>query len=506
MRYGRISCLLFCCFFLIQNAVAQRFEMRGVWVASVVNLDFPSKRDLPSAVQQAEFVQLLDQLQALGINAVFVQVRPSGDALYPTMAAPFSEWLVGEQGALPKPFYDPLQFMIAETHKRGMEFHAWFNPFRAVFNNKTKLSEDHIARLRPEWVVRYDAQRLFNPGIPEVRRWVVRSILEVVMRYEIDGVHLDDYFYPYPKAGIPDFDDQETFVQYGQLDYGRKDDWRRSNISNFIRELSEGIKAIKPFVKFGISPFGVWRNKADDPQGSNTRAGITTYDILYADVRLWLQKGWLDYVAPQLYFQVGHPLADYQTLLDWWTKNAFGRHVYIGQAIFKIEDWKSPQEMPDHLQRTRAQAQGDIFFRAKILLQNPLGFADSLQKDVAENGAPLTPPMPWIDDTPPPPPKFLETLAYSRGIRLTWQKNDPDVRSLLLYRAKKGESLRLHAQLNGDAVTFLDQEVTPKATYTYLLLCRDRLSNTSVPSPAVQVKYRKKYQKRKSQVQVLPQN
>lgn len=503
----------------IFNSLGQRpvkYEMRGVWVASVVNLDFPSRKDLSAEEQQAEFIRLLDRHQKTGINAVFVQVRPSGDALYPSFGVPFSEWLTGKQGDLPRPYYDPLQFMIQEAHRRGMEFHAWFNPFRAVFNNRTELSQTHIFRRRPEWFVRYGAQRMFDPGIPEARNYVIKSILEVVMQYDIDGVHLDDYFYPYPKPNAGAFPDDSTYRRY-RLDSAQQlADWRRSNTNRFMRNLSNGIKEIKPWVKVGVSPFGVWRNQSDDPNGSPTRAGITTYDVLYADVRKWLQNGWLDYVVPQLYFSVGHRLAPYEKLLDWWGENAFGKHVYSGQSVFKIQNsgdsaWNAPSEMPEHLRLSRQseKVQGDVFFRSKILDQNPAGFRDSLMQRFYLHRA-FPPPMPWLDVSPPQPPEAFELTGYRKGILLEWQNPNPtaptsesdQVRFVLVYRFLKGEEVdirdvrHLRYVLDGRRTQFVDKAVTFKEKYIYVITFMDRLSNESAPSLPLYIKYRKKYRKR----------
>lgn len=505
---------LFLC--AVKGQTPPKYEMRGLWVASVVNLDFPSRKDLDTQSQQKEFVELLERHQKTGINAVFVQVRPSGDALYPSLGAPFSEWLVGEQGRRPEPFYDPLAFMIAETHRRGMEFHAWFNPFRAVFNNRTKLSQDHIVNQRPEWVVRYGAQRIFDPGIPEVREFVVRSILEVVMRYDIDGVHLDDYFYPYPKPDAGDFADQNSFMTYARDTLMNKADWRRENTDAFMQRLSEEVKNVKPWVKLGVSPFGVWRNRSEDIEGSPTRAGITTYDVLYADVRKWLQKGWLDYVAPQLYFSIGHALAPYEKLLDWWGDNAFGRHVYVGQSVFKIKNsgdaaWDNPEEMPRHLRLSRrdSRVQGDIFFRAKLLEENPGGFRDSLRQTYYPHRA-FPPRMPWLDSRAPQPPQKLELTGYRKGILLEWQNPNPTsplnasdkTRFVLVYRFKKDQpnDLRdvrnIRYVLDGAQTRFVDTEVEFKEKYIYFITYMDRLHNESAPARSSLFKYRKKYRKR----------
>ena len=310
-----------------------QYEFRAVWIATVENIDWPSKKALPVAQQKAEFIKLLDMHKRNGMNAVVMQIRPVTDAFYPSQYEPWSEYLTGRQGLPPSPYYDPLEFMINETHKRGMEFHAWVNPYRAVFNIKlSSVSPTHVTRLFPKWFLTYGSKKYFDPGLPEAREHVTRVIRDVVERYDLDAIHFDDYFYPYKIPG-KEFPDQASFARYGNG--MAKDDWRRSNVDTIIKMLSETIKSVNPRVKFGISPFGVWRNKSKDPMGSNTRAGVTNYDELYADILLWLREGWIDYVAPQLYWEIGFPLADYTVLLDWWSRYSYGKQVYIGHGIYR---------------------------------------------------------------------------------------------------------------------------------------------------------------------------
>ena len=258
------------------------FEFRGVWVATVVNIDWPSKQGLSNDLQKQEFIALLDMHKKNGMNAIIMQVRPSGDALYPSTLEPWSEYLMGKQGLPPSPFYDPLSFMIAETHKRGMEFHAWINPYRAVFNtNKSSIAPNHLTKTHPEWFIDYDNKRIFNPGLPEVWKHTNRIVSDIVSRYDVDAIHLDDYFYPYKVPG-KNFNDDATYKKYNR---GlNKEDWRRSNCDTIIKQLSATVHSIKPGVQFGISPFGVWRNKSKDPEGSETKAGVTNFDDLYADI------------------------------------------------------------------------------------------------------------------------------------------------------------------------------------------------------------------------------
>ena len=319
-----------------QAQKAPQYEFRGVWIATVENIDWPSKKGLPSSQQKEEFIRILDMHRRNGMNAVVMQIRPVTDAFYPSQYEPWSEYLTGQQGVPPSPYYDPLAFMIEETHKRGMEFHAWLNPYRAVFNvNKSSISPTHITRLFPKWFVTYGSTKYFDPGVPEAREHVTRVIKDILERYDLDAIHFDDYFYPYRIPG-KEFPDNVSFVKYGNG--MSRDDWRRSNVDSIIKMLHTTIRAINPRVKFGISPFGVWRNSNKDVMGSNTTAGQTNYDDLYADILLWLRNGWIDYVAPQLYWEIGHKVVDYNILLNWWASHTYGRQLFIGHGIYRANE------------------------------------------------------------------------------------------------------------------------------------------------------------------------
>ncbi len=393
----------------VHSTTAQpKYEFRGAWVATVTNIDWPSRGNYAVDSQKAEFISLLNLHQRNGLNAVIVQIRPSTDAFYPSPYEPWSEWLTGKQGRPPSPYYDPLQFMIEETHKRGMEFHAWCNPYRAVFNIRTSVvSPTHVTRLHPEWFLVYGNTRYFDPGNKEVQQYVTAVIRDLVKRYDIDAVHFDDYFYPYRLPG-KQFPDNNSFGKYGNgVD---REDWRRSNVDSIIVSLSRVIKEENPYCKFGISPFGVWRNSYVDPEGSVTRGGQTNYDDLYADILLWLRKGWIDYVTPQLYWEFGHRLVAYETLIDWWGKHTYGRHMYIGHGIYKATDraypaWRRVDELPKqiNLLRTYPSLQGSAFYSSKSFLRNPNGWNDSLRTNYYRYPA-IVPPMPWIDSIMPAVP------------------------------------------------------------------------------------------------------
>lgn len=357
-------------------------SLKGVWVSTVYNLDWPSSASYGNqAKQQQEYVKLLDELQEMGMNAVIVQVRPSADALYPSSLVPWSKFLTGTQGK--NPGYDPLAFMIKETHKRGMQFHAWFNPFRAHTDAKTdQLDADHVVKKHPEWIVNASNKLYINPGIPQARSQIIAEIMEVVNGYDIDGVHLDDYFYP--SNGV--FPDDAAFKAYNSKKFATKAEWRRDNINQFVQQLDQSIHSAKPDVQFGISPFGVWRNKAVDQTGSDTKAGVTAYDNMHADVRTWIQQGWLDYVTPQIYWSLSFTPAQYDKLVAWWSSEVRGTDVklYIGHSPYKLgtaeAGWQNAQEIIDQLDYNalHPEVQGDMFFSAKDLRKNPLGLIQAL--------------------------------------------------------------------------------------------------------------------------------
>jgi uncharacterized lipoprotein YddW (UPF0748 family) len=374
------------------------FEFRGVWVATVENIDWPSKRGLSNQTQKEEFIAILDKHQKNGMNAIIMQVRPSGDAFYPSTLEPWSEYLMGTQGLPPSPFYDPLEFMINETHKRGMEFHAWINPYRAVFNvKKSSVAPSHISKLHPEWFLTYGDKKYFNPGLPQVWQHTNRIVRDLVSRYDIDAIHMDDYFYPYRVAG-KEFPDEKTYQENKR---GlSKEDWRRSNCDTIVKQLYASIHQIKPGVQFGISPFGIWRNKSKDARGSDTKGGQTNYDDLYADILLWLEKGWVDYIAPQIYWEHGHPLANYDTIIDWWDQNSYGKNLYIGHGIYKAGTntaWRDKNELPYQIKRVRAlkNTSGSAYYSSTSFKNNINNWNDSLQQNYYQKPA-LLPSMPWL--------------------------------------------------------------------------------------------------------------
>ncbi|MEJ7821874.1 MAG: family 10 glycosylhydrolase, partial [Chitinophagaceae bacterium] len=357
-----------------------------VWIATISNIDWPSDKYLSTENQKAEFIQLLNMHQRNGMNAIIAQIRPATDAFYPSQYEPWSEWLTGSQGKPPNPYYDPLEFMINETHKRGMEFHAWMNPYRADVNIGTSsIAATHITRLYPDWFLEYGGKKYFDPGNKEVQLFVTNIVKDVVSRYDVDAIHFDDYFYPYPIAG-KEFPDAVDYSKYGKN--LSKAAWRRSNVDSIIVMLSRAIKKENKLCKFGVSPFGVWRNIDKDVKGSNTTGALSNYDDLYADILLWLKNKWIDYVAPQLYWEMSHKLVGFEKLIQWWVGNTFGRHLYIGHGIYRATEpnnkaWHSKNELPNQIKKLREynQIQGSIYFSSKSFSKNPNGWNDSLQNN-----------------------------------------------------------------------------------------------------------------------------
>ena len=448
--------------------------------------------------QQQQFIEILDAHQSMGVNAVIVQVKPNADALYPSDLAPWSEWLTGVQGQAPG--YDPLAFMLVEAKKRNMEFHAWFNPYRVSLQaDLLKLTPDHPARQHPEWVVSYGGKLYFNPGIPETREYILQSIMEVVERYDIDGVHMDDHFYPYPVASAG-FNDDAAYAAYGG-GFANKADWRRSNVDALVEMLSERIKQAKPHVKFGISPFGIWRNKSSDPQGSDTN-GLQSYDAVYADSRKWVREEWVDYIMPQLYWHADHPAASYTKLTDWWVKQVQGRnvHLYIGHSVYKIAEdpaWTDPDELPNQIRynRSTGAVKGSALFATNDVLANPKNIRQKLANDVYAVRA-LVPAMEWLPAAPLEKPVELTAARSASGIELSWKPGASGAKPAAYYAVYRVEgrtngtpqdivnSGRLLATVRSEAggLRFVDEEAAPDAAYTYTVTALDRLHRESEPA------------------------
>ncbi len=365
-----------------------QIAFRGAWIATVANIDWPSTEAVGNdSLQKAEMVWILDSLESLGINAVIFQVRPTADALYQSEYEPSSHWLMGTQGD--SLTYDPLAWTIEQAHSRNMEVHVWLNPYRVNLakTDTSMICADHIWRKHPEWFWEYNKQWYFNPGLDVTREWICTIVQDIVYRYDIQAIHMDDYFYPYPAGGKP-LPDVKTFEKYPR-GFDNIEDWRRDNVNRAIQEISATIHECKDSVQFGISPFGVWRNASVDSTGSKTTAGITNYDDLYADIRLWIREGWIDYVLPQLYWEIGKKAADYETLAHWWANEVRGTNckLYIGMAPYRLEGAKkdSPWGIGNEisrqmkLNRTIPEISGECFYSTRPLLRNPRHVCDTIK-------------------------------------------------------------------------------------------------------------------------------
>ena len=365
-----------------------QIAFRGAWIATVANIDWPSTEAVGNdSLQKAEMVWILDSLESLGINAVIFQVRPTADALYQSEYEPSSHWLMGKQGD--SLTYDPLAWTIEQAHERHMEVHVWLNPYRVNLakTDTSTICADHIWRKHPEWFWEYNKQWYFNPGLDVTREWICTIVQDIVYRYDIHAIHMDDYFYPYPAGGKP-LPDVETYKKYPR-GFDNIENWRRDNVNRAIQEISATIHECKDSVQFGISPFGVWRNASVDSTGSKTTAGITNYDDLYADIRLWIREGWIDYVLPQLYWEIGKKAADYETLAHWWANEVRGTNckLYIGMAPYRLEGAKkdSPWGIGNEisrqmkLNRTIPEISGECFYSTRPLLRNPRHVCDTIK-------------------------------------------------------------------------------------------------------------------------------
>lgn len=472
---------------------APKREFRAVWVTTLANLDWPQQPGMNMERQQQEFVDLLDLLERSGFNAVVVQVRPAGDAFYPSDIAIWSHYLTGAQGRAPQ--YDPLQFMIDETHKRNMEFHAWFNPLRAVSHiEKVPVSVNHISKEKPHWCFDYGVTRYLNPGLPAVREYVTEVVGEVVRNYDIDGVHFDDYFYPYPIAGQP-IPDWETYKTFGD-GFSSISEWRRFNIDRIIQMTSEEIKRTKPWVKFGISPFGVWRNKERDEDGSDTYRACASFDDLYADSRKWYLRGWVDYIAPQLYWTTRDYRANYRELLEWWADMETDRHLYVGHAVSRLRDNPKPKNFTPaefalqiQLIRENNRGEGSIFFRAGNLRDNLDGITNML-RDRVYNQPALVPAMPWLDSIPPGRPNNLNGFFEGEGVYLSWEAPKAETaldsaQYYVVYRFDAFDDVRdMDNPENIVSITrkpsLWDDSIVPGLTYVYCVTAVDRLHNESL--------------------------
>ncbi len=488
------------------NAQPIQREMRGAWIATVKNIDWPQSRTQPADKQKEDLINIINEYHQNGLNAVFMQIRAASDAYYNSPIEPWSEWMTGKQGQRPSPYYDPLQTAIDECHKNAMEFHAWFNPYRAVSNvNTSSIADNHVSKVHPEWCLRYGDDLWLDPGLPEVRNYIVKIVMDVVRRYDINGVHFDDYFYPYPIAG-KDFPDSASYARYNDpLRPLNRADWRRKNVDLVIEQLHDSIKAVKPYIKFGIAPFGIWRNKTSDPRGSESR-GLENYDALYADVLLWLEKGWIDYAAPQLYWYIGYQHANFEVLIQWWKKNLYGKQLYIGHAVYMSttdntnEEWRKPTQIPSQLRLVRKfAADGSILYNTTSFRKNANGVRDSIKSDFYAKLA-FPPAMNWIDNKAPNRLNRIDVLKYRKEYFMLWQQNTPggamDTASYYLIFSVKGAVDKIEPNLE-NLVTITKEPLFAvnrrrfalfRKKVSYSIVAMDRMYNMSLPSDPVLLK------------------
>lgn len=470
-----------------QQSPYPKREFRGAWIQAV-NGQF---RGIPTEKLKQTLIDQLNSLQGAGINAIIFQVRPEADALYASQLEPWSRFLTGVQGQAPSPYWDPMQFMIDECHKRGMEFHAWINPYRVKTSLKSELSPNHLYNIHPEWFVTYNNQLFFDPALPESRRHICMVVADIVSRYDVDAIHMDDYFYPYPAKGM-DFPDDASFARYGG-GFTNRADWRRSNVNILIQKIHETIRGLKPWVKFGISPFGIYRNEKNDPLGSKTN-GLQNYDDLYADVLLWARNGWVDYNIPQIYWQIGHPAADYETLVKWWAKNTENRPLFIGQSVMNTiqnADPKNPSmnQLPRKMALERAYQTigGSCQWPASAVVENAGKYRDVLVQEYHKYPA-LVPVFDFMDDKAPGKVRKVKKVWTEDGYMLFWTppkaKDEMDrAVQYVVYRFGDKEKVNIDDASHIVAVTRNNFYKLPykdgKNKYRYVVTALDRLHNES---------------------------
>lgn len=404
-----------------QNYSNPKREFRGSWI-QCINGQF---QGLGRDGMQRNLTEQLDALQRCGINAIMFQIRGEADAMYASSYEPWSRFLTGTQGIAPEPYWDPLQWMIEQCHARGMELHAWINPYRAKIGGTKELASTHPYIQHPERFFQYGNLILFNPGLEINRQYICQVVSEIVERYDVDGIHMDDYFYPYPQAGV-NIPDEETF-QANPKGFTDIRDWRRDNVNCLIRDLHNCIHSIKPWVKFGVSPFGIYHNERSGGNipGSAT-GGLQNYDDLYADVLTWINNGWVDYNIPQLYWEIGHKVADYETLVRWWSQYSGNRPLYVGQDILRTvqkADLNNPEinQFPAKmaLQRGLPGIQGSCLWYSAAVAKNEGNIQEALQQ-IYHNTPALQPRMPFIDNKAPKKVRGLKPIWTENGLVLVW--------------------------------------------------------------------------------------
>ena len=475
----RKNLFLFLLFLSLTLQAQQKRQFRGAWI-QCVNGQF---KGLPTQEMQKTLSYQLDELKKDGCNAIIFQVRPECDALYESQLEPWSYYLTGEQGKAPDPYWDPLAWMIDQCHQRDMELHAWINPYRAKTKVAHKNSAGHIVSRHPERCFEYDGLTLLNPALRENRDYICAVVMDIVERYDVDGLHMDDYFYPYPTPGIeiPDVKDFEANAE-GYTDIG---DWRRHNVDLFVQQLAETIRATKPWVKIGISPFGIYRNQKSDPRGSRTN-GLQNYDQLYADILLWDENRWMDYCVPQLYWEIGNKAADYDELIHWWNDNCHNTNLYIGEDVERTAKFKQ-QSAKMALHQEMEHVQGIVLWYAKAAVDNVGGYGTQLRTNYWRYPA-LQPHTPWMDKEAPGKVKKLKEIDVDGQRVLCWappkaKKWHDEAKKYVVYRFDKGEKVNLDDPSKIVAITTNTHYELPdqprKTRHTYVVTALDRVQNES---------------------------
>ncbi len=467
-------------------------EFRGAWIPTVGDSYYAGHT---TEQNKAYLINMLDSIKATGCNAIIFHCRPQADAFYPSAIEPWSKWISGTPGVGPDPEWDPMEMMVEESHKRGMELHAWINPYRVGY--PSQIADNNLCRQHPEWFLQYGGQTYFDPAYKECRDHINSVVRDLVTRYDIDAVHMDDFFYPYPKDG-EEFPDTASYNAYG-IGWERGD-WRRHNVDLLIEDMHNTIVSVKPWVRLGISPFGIWRNKGTDANGSNT-TGLQCYDALYADCPKWTGMGWVDYLVPQLYWQLEHKAASDSVLFDWWDTHANGRHMFYGLAIrntmnFKaLDDTTNPTQLNQKMRMMRrlANVQGVVWWPCYDITGNYKGFADSLTCNEQRTVA-LPPAYPWISTSVPAEVTALNVVKSGKTKKLTWQAPTAaapvnEARFYVIYRFKDKEATDLN---NADAVIGITGETSfalpkkgPKGKHRYVVTVLDRCNNESPNGTAV---------------------
>ena len=478
-------------------------EFRGAWI-HVIGQD--QYRSMVPDEMKIYLSDLLDSLQACRVNAVIFQVRPTADAFYYSEIEPWSKYLTGIQGQAPVGNFDPMAFMIKECHRRGMEFHAWLNPYRVTAAAGDVLCDEHLFWKHPEWFVRYGNQIYFDPGLPECRAHICTVVKDIVGRYDVDAIHMDDYFYPYPISGEI-FPDENSFSRYAPVQGFSPDqraDWRRNNVNVLIEQLKRTITLTKPWVRFGISPFGIYRNQKDTPDGSGSDTrGLQNYSDLYADVLLWTEKGWVDYLIPQVYWEIGHSAADYAVLVPWWSLKKNGGHLYIGQDVVRSMqandlNVREANQLPEKMKLTQSfpAVDGNCWWPAYRVADNFLGVADSLKTNFHIHPA-LIPAYSYMHAKPPKDVKSLKAEWTPQGYVLHWKRNgdpsNPEVAQyFVVYRFGNKEKVNLNDPskivcITGETSYLLSYE-KGKIPYKYVVTSVDHFHNETKKGKTKKVK------------------